>query len=267
VTASAIPATEPARLRPSVRRTTALRAMLALALLGALALVFLVARGYDPRHAPLVPAGSTGMVVIDLSASIYEGAMEETLQKLARAGEQAGLVVFSDVGYELLPPGTPGRELLPIIRYLKPTGAGGELPVNPWQDFRAGTRISAGLETARLALLREGVDRGSVVLISDLDILPDEVQRLASEIAELKRLGFDIRIVPLDPTPEKLMRIETLTSPSAFLRAPGRAGEVRAPEEHSLREALPWTFVFPAALLIGLLALNERLLARLEVRR
>jgi hypothetical protein len=111
------------------------------------------------------------------------------------------------------------------------------------------------------------VDRGSVVLISDLDILPDEVQRLASEIAELKRLGFDIRIVPLDPTPEKLMRIEALTSPSAFLRAPGKAGEVRAPEAHSLRESLPWSFVAVAVLLVALLAANERLLARLEVRR
>jgi von Willebrand factor type A domain len=267
VTASAIPATEAARLRPSVRRTAVLRAALALALAATLALAFLVARGYDPRVAPLVPAGSTGMVVIDLSASVYEGAMEETLQKLARAGEQAGLVVFSDVGYELLPPGTPGRELLPIIRYLKPVGTAGELPVNPWQDFRAGTRISAGLEVAREALLRERVRRGSVVLISDLDILPDEVQRLAAEIAELKRNGMEVRIVPLDPTPEKVMRIEALTSPSALLRAPGKAGEVRAPEQHSLREALPWTFVFAAALLVGLLALNERLLARLEVRR
>lgn len=265
--ASAIPASEAVRLRPALRRTAVLRAALALALAGTLAWAFLTARGYDPRVAPLVPAGSTGMVVIDLSASVYEGAMEETLQKLSRAGEQAGLVVFSDVGYELLPPGTPGRELLPIIRYLKPVGSSGELPVNPWQDFRAGTRISAGLETARDALLREGVRHGSIVLISDLDILPDEVQRTAAEIAELKRSGIDIRIVPLDPTPEKLMRIEALTSPSALLRAPGKAGEVRAPEADSLREALPWTFAFPAALLVALLAVNERLLARLEVRR
>ena len=264
--ARAIPAAEGVRLRPSVRRTTAIRVVLALALAGTLAWAFLVARGYDPRVAPLVPAGSTGMVVIDLSASIYEGAMEETLQKLARAGEQAGLVVFSDVGYELLPPGTPGRELLPVIRYLKPTGAGGELPVNPWQDFRAGTRISAGLATAREALQREGVRSGSVVLISDLDILPDEVQRLAAEITELKQAGIDVRIVPLDPTPEKTARIEALTSPTALLRAPGR-GEVRAPEEHSIREALPWTFVLPAVVLVALLALNERLLSRLEVRR
>ena len=54
-----------------------------------------------------MPSGSTGMVVLDMSASVYEGAMEETLQKMATTGEKAGLVVFSDTAYELLPPGTP----------------------------------------------------------------------------------------------------------------------------------------------------------------
>src|SRR5215213_5983124 len=119
---SAIPASESARLRPAVRRTTAVRVGLAVALLAALALAFFASRGYDVRYAPLVPSGSTGMVVLDMSASVYEGGMEETLQKMSRTGERAGLVVFSDAAYELLPPGTPGRELLPVLRYLKPSG-------------------------------------------------------------------------------------------------------------------------------------------------
>jgi hypothetical protein len=267
VTASAIPASEGARLRLAARRTTLVRVVLALTLLAALALAFLVARGYDVRYAPIVPSGSTGMVVLDMSASVYEGAMEETLQKMASTGERAGLVVFSDAGYELLPPGTPGRELLPILRYLKPTGNAGELPVNPWQEFRAGTRISVGLQTAREALEREDVDRGSVVLISDLEILPDEVDRLGGEIAKLNELGFTVRIVPLNPTAEKRARIEALTGPNALLREPGEAGEVRAPEERSFRAAVPWTFAFVAALIAVLLATNERALARLEVRR
>src|SRR6266542_6353704 len=181
MTASAIPASEGARLRPAVRRTSVVRVALAVALVGALALAFVAARGYDVRHAPLVPSGTTGMVVLDMSASVYEGAMEETLQKMSRTGEQAGLVVFSDDAYELLPPGTPGRELLPVLRYLKPSGTAGALPVNPWQDFRAGTKISAGLAVAREALQREGVHDGTVVLISDLEILPDEVDRLGGE--------------------------------------------------------------------------------------
>ena len=266
--ASAIPATEAPRLRAAARRTTVVRATLAFALVAALALAFVVARGYDVRHAPLVPSGTTGMVVLDMSASVYEGAMEETLQKLAGSGERAGLVVFSDSAYELLPPGTPGRELLPILRFLKPAaGNEGELPVNPWQDFRAGTQISAGLRAAREALVRENVHRGSVVLISDLEILPDEVERLGAEIAELRRTGISVRIVPLNPTPEKLARIEALTGPSALLREPGTAGQVRAPEERSIRAAVPWTFVLVGALLVLLLATNERALTRLEVRR
>jgi hypothetical protein len=264
--ASAIPATEAARLRPVARRTAVLRVALGLLLVGSLALAFLVARDYDVRHAPLLPSGTTGMVVLDFSASVYEGAMEETLQKLANGGERAGLTVFSDVAYELLPPRTPGRELLPILRFLKPVGPGGQLAPNPWDKFRSGTNISEGLRSARESLLREGVDRGSIVLISDLEILPDEVERLAAEIAELKRLGFDVRIVPLSPTPEKRLRIESMTGAGALLREPGKAGDVRAPEERSLRAAVPWLFVLAGALVVLLLAVNERLLARLEVR-
>lgn len=266
MTASAIPASESARLGTAVRRTTVLRILLALLLLGALTLAFIAARGYDVRYAPLVPSDTTGMVVLDMSASVYEGAMEETLQKMSSTGEKAGLVVFSDAAYELLPPGTPGRELLPILRYLKPTGSGDQLPVNPWQEFRAGTRISAGLAVARRALQRTGAERGSIVLISDLEILPDEVERLGGEIADLKRAGITVRIVPLNPTAEKRAKIEALTGPAALLREPGKAGAVRAPEERSLRAALPWGFALVAGAIAILLATNERALARLEVR-
>lgn len=265
----AIPTSEPAPLRRAARRTLFLRAALALGLAGALALASLVARSRDVRHAPLVPSGTTGIVVIDLSASVYESALGETLERMARAGERAGLVAFSDIGYELLPPGTPARELVPILRYLRPGQgeAAAELPVNPWAGFRAGTRISAGLLVAREALIRERVSDGSIVLISDLEILPDEVERLAVEIARLRDEGMTIRIVPLAPTAEKRALIERLTGPSALLRDPGEAGAVRAPEERTLRGAAPWLFVLVGAVLVLLLAGNERALSRLEVRR
>jgi hypothetical protein len=265
----AVPTSEPGRLRRASRRTAVLRAGLALALVAALALAFLVARGEDVRYAPLVPEGTTGMVVIDLSASVYEAAMEETIERMARTGERAGLVAFSDAGYELLPPGTPGRELVPLLRFLRPQAgaASAELPVNPWSEFRAGTRISAGLQVAREALLRERVSDGSVVLISDLQILPDEIERTAAEIARLRREGVSLRIVPLAPTPEKRALIEQLTGPSALLRDPGEEGAVRAPEERTLEAAAPWAFVLVAAVLVLLLAGNERALSRLEVRR
>jgi hypothetical protein len=264
-----IPTSEPRALRRAARRTLLLRGLLALGLAGALAAAFLIARGRDVRHAPLVPSGTTGVVVIDLSASVYESALGETLERMAAAGEEAGLVAFSDTGYELLPPGTPARELVPMLRYLRPTQgeAAGDLPVNPWADFRAGTRISAGLQIAREALVRERAPDGSIVLISDLEILPDEVERLASEIARLRGDGMTIRIVPLAPSAEKRALVERLTGPSALLRDPGEAGAVRAPEERTLRGVAPWAFVFVGALLVLLLAWNERALARLDVSR
>ena len=117
----AFPSAETVPLRRVARRTTIIRFGLALALVAALALAFLAARESDVRHAPLVPSGTTGVIVLDLSASVYEAAFGSTLQKMARQGERAGLVVFSDSAYEVLPPGTPGRELLSFLRFFRPT--------------------------------------------------------------------------------------------------------------------------------------------------
>src|SRR5215204_414232 len=264
-----IPTSEPARLRPLARRTAVLRAALALALVGTLAAAVLVARSVDPRHAPLVPSGTTGLLVLDLSASVYEDAFGQTIRKLARSGERTGLIAFSDAAYELLPPGTPARELLPLLRFFRPeaASASGELPVDPWKDFRAGTRISEGLRVAHETLRRDGTDNGSIVLVSDLEILPDEVVRLSEVAAELREDGIGLRIVPLFPTPAKYARIREIVGASSFLRESSAASPVAAPEGRSVRHALPWGFVLVAALLVALLAVNEALLSRLEVRR
>lgn len=237
-----------------------------LALLATLALAFFVAERGDVRHAPLVPSETTGMLVLDLSASVYEGAFAQTLEKIADADERVGVVAFSDTGYELVPPGTPGRELLPLLRFFR-TSPGGQLPRNPWEEFRAGTQISAGLEVARQSLLRHGVSRGTVILVSDLEILPGEVARVGEEAALLRRDGIRLRIVPLFPTPEKRARIQQITGSSAVLREPTPEAAVRAPEERSLAAAAPWTFVAVAVVLVGLLAVNEGVLSRLEVGR
>jgi hypothetical protein len=246
-----------------------LRVVLALALVGTLVAAVLVARSVDPRHAPLVPSGTTGLLVLDLSASVYEDAFGQTIRKLARSGERTGLIAFSDAAYELLPPGTPARELLPLLRFFRPeaASASAELPVDPWKDFRAGTRISQGLRVAQETLRREGTSNGSIVLVSDLEILPDEVVRLSEVAAELRQDGVRLRIVALFPTPEKYARIRQIVGDSSFLRESAAASPVAAPEGRTLRHALPWAFVLVAALLVGLLALNEGLLSRLEVRR
>ena len=262
-----IPASEPGALSPAARRTTVLRALLGLALVGALVLALVIAFRQDVRYAPLVPSGTAGMLVLDMSASVYEGAFDQTVAKLVETDERIGLVVFSDAAYELLPPGSPGRELEPLLRYfrMRPDGT---LPTNPWDEWRAGTQISVGLQAAREALERERVERGSLILVSDLEILPDEVARTSRAIAELRNAGIEIRIVPLFPREEKRRLVEQLVGKEAFLAEPEQeATRLTAPDERTLRAAAPWVFVAAALLLVALLTANERFLSRLEVRR
>lgn len=262
-----IPASEPHAHGHAARRTTALRLALGLALLAALAATLLVAFRQDVRYAPLVPSGTSGVLVLDMSASVYEGAFDQTVAKLVETDERIGLVVFSDAAYELLPPGSPGRELRPLLRYfrMRPDGT---LPTNPWDEWRAGTQISVGLQAAREALLREGVEKGSVILLSDLEVLPDEVARMSRAIAELRNDGIDIRIVPLFPREEKRALVEQLLGKDAFLDEPQQGAErLAAPDERTLEAAAPWLFAAVALLLVALLAVNERFLSRLEVRR
>jgi hypothetical protein len=260
-----IPSGEVPRLREVARRTRILRAALAAGLVAALVLAFFAARSEDVRQAPLVPEGTTGMLVLDLSASVAEGALDVTVAKLASTDERTGLVVFSDAGYELLPPGSPSRELRSLLRFFRPR-ADFTLPPNPWEDFRGGTRISTGVDVAHDALLRENVTKGSLVLVSDLEILPDEIARLSESIAEVQADGFQIRIVPIAPSEEKRALVEQLVGSKAFLGEP-ESQEVRATPNQSPLAALPWVFLLAAGVLVGLLAANEWLLQRLEVHR
>jgi hypothetical protein len=260
-----IPVSESARFRDLARRTTVVRWVLAVALVAALALAFLLARSQDVRQAPLVPAGTTGMLVLDLSASVYEGALDQTVAKLSETDERTGLVVFSDAAYELLPPGSPSRELASLLRFFK-ARPDATLPPNPWEDFRGGTRISTGMRAAREALLRENVTRGSIVLVSDLEILPDEIARLSEILGTIRSDGFQVRIVPIFPSDEKRALIEQLTGKGAFLSEPEKEG-IQVPEERSFVPGLPWLFLLVGSLLVVVLTVNEWALTRLEVPR
>ena len=140
------------------------------------------------------------------------------------------------------------------------------LPPNPWDDFRGGTRISTGIEAARAALLRENVSKGSLVLVSDLEILPDEIARLSRALALVRNDGFAVRIVPIAPSAEKRALIEQLTGSSSFASEPGQEGGVRTPAERSIVPRIPWLFVLVSGLFVLLVTANEWALPRLEER-
>ena len=103
-------------------RTRFLRVVLVALAVALLGLATASASGMDAGE-PRLLSGSAGILVVDLSASIgeddYEG-IRRTVRRLIAEDASVGLVVFSDVGYELLPPGTPASELRPLLRLLVP---------------------------------------------------------------------------------------------------------------------------------------------------
>jgi hypothetical protein len=171
------------------RRTLALRVLFGGGAVVLLAAAVLQARQLDPRDRGLLPTGTSGVVVMDLSLSILDdqsGVVRRTLQALVDADTPVGVVIFSDVPYELMPPGSPARELKPIIRLLTPTGSG--KVVSPWSDtFRAGTRISTALQLAQDMLEGDRVKEGSILLVSDLETAPDDVPETARVLRAIKR--------------------------------------------------------------------------------
>ena len=266
----AFPSAETVPLRRVARRTTIIRLGLALALVAALALAFLAARDSDVRHAPLVPSGTTGVVVLDLSASVYEAAFGSTLQKMARQGERAGLVVFSDSATRYCRRGRPAASSCRSSASSGPTrtarpAASPPTPGRTSEPARASPRV---LAEAHASLVYAGAKKGSILIVSDLEILPDEVARLGHVIADVRRDGIDVRILAVNPSAEKRQLMEEILGKDAFLKEKAEeAAPKAAPEKESLGLAAPWIFMLAAGLVVVLLAANERLLARLEVRR
>jgi len=263
----AVPSHDVAQLRPGIRRAGAFRIALvtvALVLLGAAAQS---ARGLETRERGLLPEGTTGVVVLDLSLSIANEdyfAVRRALRRLVAEDARIGLVVFSDVPYELFPPGTPARELVPMLRLLVPPSLG---PViNPWTTtFRAGTRVSAALELAAAMLERDQVAGGAILLVSDLETAPDDVPQLADTVNRLRRSSIDLRVVPLAASSEARLIFEGLLEEGAF-EPTGSTAEPAADPGVSGRK-LPAALLALAALLFLALALHERFAGRLALPR
>lgn len=264
-----IPTGDGRPLRRIARRTTVARAALALALLATFGAALQLAREADVQSARLVPTGSETVVVLDLSASVANfRRIAATFRRLARGDHGVGLVVFSGGAYELLPPRAPAEELASFVRFFTPVpGRDDVYPANPWDAarFRGGTSIASGLEAAHHALRRDGVDRGSIVLVSDLDASSDP-NGVTEALAALRRDGIELRIVPLSPLPEHRAFFERIVGRAALLAESEPDAPVRAPDERRLGGTLPTAFLLASALLVLTLVANERLLTRLDVR-
>jgi hypothetical protein len=268
----AVPYDDAGVLRHAARRTTAVRIVLAAAVIGAAALELGVARGGAVTEASYLQPGATTVVVMDFSYSITGSTYRlivNGLRKIAAAGDPVALVGFSDVAYEMLPPGTPARELEPVARRFipLPTKDGSiTFPSSPWAPLEGGTRISQGLELADQILRRDHVRTGSVVLISDLETSSDDQPDVVDAVDALKRHGYGLHLIGLAPTGPSLDFFQSLIGRAAFVDPRTLDSPVRRSTSSGLLSGqTPWTFLLGMVLLAVLVTVNEQWLAPLEL--
>src|SRR5918994_1093942 len=189
-----------------------------------------------------------------------------TLRNVVDGDAPVGLVVFSDVPYELLPPGTPASELEPVLRVLEPPKRGD--PPTPWtQSFRGGTRISEALELAGRMLTRQQVEDGSIVLISDLQTAPDDVTALARTIDLLKSRGVAVRVVPIGALSDGRLLFTRLLGRDAFSEPSRSIDGGPRPLQSADSAGLPIGLLTLATLFFLALAAHERYASRLALPR
>jgi hypothetical protein len=249
-----IPLSSVTALTRSAWWTMALRAGLAVVLVAGLVAAFMLTRHHRKPDA-FLESGRSPVIALDLSWSVsYANSklIEQTLRDFADSGRRLGLVLFSDTAYEALPVGTSSDALRPFLRFFAGSAQ------NPWAaTFSAGTRISAALDLAHGMLRRAHVEKGSVVLISDLDDSPSDEVDLARSLVTFQQDAIPIRMIAVNPVPQDAQ---------FFRDALGSGGSVttlRNLRRVDTGHSFPTLLVALIALVVLLLALNEHLLGRL----
>ena len=290
----AIPLADASALKRPARRLMAIRALLAVSLVAALVGAVFFAQRPGEGERTLVKGADSGVVVLDLSASIGKPGRQVTdpFEYLADTGQEFGMVIFSGRAYEMLPPGTSSTELRPIIRALVPfpdvclartdiqcppntrrvvpdTEEGERirrLQVTPWDNkFRGGTEISKGLTMAREMLERHNMTEHGVLLISDLDNAQLDDTKLTREVITYRANKIPLHIVAIAPFADDRFFFERLLGKDAFVKhadmTPGLDARRRAE-----RAGVPEGLAGLALVLLTLLALNEHFCGRLAWR-
>jgi hypothetical protein len=272
---TAIPVADVESLRPMWIRTTLVRLALAFLLILVLALAFVSARTLEPAKASILPEGTSAVVVLDVSLSVTDPVfrrIHNALKMVSEGGQGVGLVVFSDVAYEMLPPGSAPEELTPMLRYFKARSVQDPdllvYPLSPWSaGFSAGTKISAGVEMANDILEREKIEKGSIVLVSDLDTAPSDEPGLSQVVADVKSKGIALRVVPLFAFDQDLTFFRRIVGKENLVTPPQLAAQNRRKAVSTLLGANPSTLALLGGLVLFLLAANEWWGARVEVPR
>ena len=291
-----IPVFDVRNLTEPMRRTAVVRLGLAGALVATLLFAAWLGREPGSSAVRIARGGESGVVVLDMSASIggARRRLTEPFEYLADTNQDFGLVLFSSVAYEAMPPGTAAPELRGFLRALAPfpnvclareftpcpPGQRRIEPdtpefegyrrgsITPWSDnFRGGTKISTGLQLARQMLERHDQEERGALLISDLDDSLLDVPALTRELITYKEAGIPLHLVAMAPFDEDRFFFERLVGKEAFVdranMAPPRLVDEKRRAE---RAGVPAGLAGLALLLLMLLAANEHFCGRLAWR-
>ena len=266
MTSDAIPLADARPFARPVARTRLVRLTLAVGALAMAAAAFAIALRDPPESALLLPPGTDGIVVLDVSASVSTSTnrrLASTLDRLAHSKGRYGLVLFSDTAYLALPPGSPAAELRPFARFFHVTpgrGSRPSTPRSPWSSqFSAGTLISAGLALALDVARKERDEGNAVLLVSDLDDSSTDAGRLAAVMLEYRRADVPLNVVALDPEPrDRATFAALLARPGALTVAPDPAVSA-VPESRVRDHRLIAASLLTGVLLAGLIAVTARL--------
>jgi hypothetical protein len=288
-----IPTFDVVNLTEPVRRTAIVRWSLAAALVATLLAAAWWARDPGASAVRIARSAESGVVVLDMSASIGSARrrLTEPFEYLADTNQEFGLVLFSSVAYEAIPPGTASTELRGYLRALAPFpnicvareftpcppntrrvepdspefDAIQRRSVTPWaENFRGGTSISTGLKLARQMLERHGQKDRGALLVSDLDDSLLDLPALTRELITYRREEIPLNLVALAPFDEDRFFFERMVGKEAFVDradlAPSRLVEER---KRADRAGVPEGLAGLALILLMLLAANEHFCGRL----
>ena len=267
MSSSTIPLADAPELFAHAPRTRRVKIGAAVVLLVVFAAVLVAALRLHTRPTSYFAEGGNGIVVIDLSASVDPRANEllaRLLRTLADSDQRLGLVVFEEQAYELLPPGTRGDEIRPMLRFF-----GSSTPVfgadTPWsRSFLGGTSIGAGLRLAREIVDRTG--SGSVLLLSDLEDASSDVPVLTDEIGRYRSQDIRLRVLPIFPNDTSLALFTGLVGTDAIVGDDVLQQNAEVAERRTVIAAFPTLLaLLVAGLLVGL-GVNEYLARELEWR-
>lgn len=257
------------RLRQPARRTTVIRVGLALCLVATLGGAVLLARSAGSGRAAVLPVGAkAGVIVLDASASVAGPPFERVgavMRSFVAANQAMGLVMFSDVAYELLPPNSPPSALQSFVHFFVPQRVTKRAPIfgaSPWDQFSGGTRISSGLATGLDALRRAGVTHGAIVLMSDLNDAQSDQDPLVAVAQALRRAHVPVRIVPINAAPQDAELFSRLFGPGSLV-GPQAFRQTSKQRVEPAVASSPWALLAVGLVLVALLGANERFNSRL----